>query len=186
MKNYLMFVLVVGIVSTVMLSTTSVYGQEDNETEWLTYNDPEDKFSLEYPTDWELESKENRFDIKDFIVSTKDEGNSVSIGMTSIQFEGKKGDIEDGEEIIVPGLENRDNFRLIESWECEKYTIDDEKSCSIVFTSGSSPFNFAEMNVYLNSDNGIHTIIYKTTSNLFDKHLPSAEKIIESIKILDD
>jgi hypothetical protein len=167
----------------IILSISYANGQknETNTIEWKTYTDPEGKFTVKYPYDWNIEPRENRFDTKDVEFSIIDGGNSVHLGIVTTETpEGL--DIEDGEETISQRTATRDNFRSIEPWECEKYVISNEKACSLVFTTGLSPFDFAEMDVYTIDGTTSYTIVYKTMPDLFDKYLPTAEQIIQSIK----
>ena len=91
-------------------------------------------------------------------------------------------DIEEyGKDIITESTSTRDNFRLIDSWECEKYSINNATTCSLVFTTGTSPFEFAEMDVYTVHNTTTYIIVYRTIPDLFDKHLPTVDQIIKSI-----
>ena len=155
-----------------------IYGEN---AEWKTYTDPDEKYSISYPPEWKLVPKENRFDDKNFELSTIDAGASIHILMVSVPYDIGGEDIEDGEEIFMSGLSTSDNFRLVESWECEKYVISGQKTCSIVYTTGFSP-KLAKMNLLVDSDKTIYNIIYQTVPRLFDKHLPLVEQIIKSIE----
>ena len=175
---FLLIFLVIGIFFSISNgyitgSTTSV--------EWKTYIDLNDKFTVDYPTDWTFEPRENRFDTKDVIFSLLDEGNYVNLGIVTTETT-KTVDIEEYGDDIIPQLTStRDNFRLIDSWECEKYSVNNATTCSIVFTTGISPSEFAEMDVYTVDNTTKYAIVYRTIPDLFDKHLPIAEQIIKSI-----
>ena len=169
----------------IICSITNVYGQGSNTTQWKTYTDTEGKFTVGYPPNWEVEPRENRFDTKDVEFSILDEGNSVHLAIATTKDMPEGVDVEDGKDEIPQRTSTRDNFKLIESWECEKYNINNEKMCSLVFTTGLAPFNFAEMDLYAFHDTTGYTIIYKTVPDLFDKHLPTIEQIIKSIKFTD-
>lgn len=51
--------------------------------EWKTYTDINGKFTVDYPTDWNIDPRENRFETKDVIFSLFDEGNSVNLGIVT-------------------------------------------------------------------------------------------------------
>ena len=176
MKYYFISILLV----LVIFSLGNAHSQKST-TEWKIYTDPQGKFTVKYPSNWNIEPRENRFDTKDVEFSIMDEGNSVHLGIVTTQTpEGLN--IEEGEDVISQRTATRDNFRLIETWECEKYVISNEKTCSLVFTTGFSPFEFAEMDVYTIDGTTSYTIVYKTIPDIFDKYLPTAEQIIQSIK----
>ena len=68
--------------------------------ECKTYTDINGKFTIDYPTDWNIEPRENRFDTKDVIFSLPDEGNSVNLGI--VTRDTHKCDIEEyGKDIIT-------------------------------------------------------------------------------------
>jgi len=149
--------------------------------EWKTYTDINGKFTIDYPTDWNIEPRENRFDTKDVIFSLPDEGNSVNLGIVTTETPTNVAIEEYGKDIITERTSTRDNFRLIDSWECAKYSINNSTTCSLVFTTGTSPFEFAEMDVYTVHNTTTYTIVYRTIPDLFDKHLPTVDQIIKSI-----
>ena len=179
-KVFLAIILVIGTI----LSISNAYGQNSITSKWKTFSEPDGRFTVNYPIGWNIEPRENRFDTKDVEFSILHEGNSVHLVIVTTETPDGI-NVEDGENIITQRTSTRDNFRLIDSWECEKYSISNEKACSLVFTTGMSPFEFAEMAVYAFHDSTGYTIIYKTIPDLFDTYLPIAEQIIKSIKFTD-
>jgi hypothetical protein len=45
-----------------------VYAQQPQSQEFLTWNEPQGGFSIEYPSDWTVKEKENRFDEIDVLL----------------------------------------------------------------------------------------------------------------------
>lgn len=169
---------------TIIISISYTYGQnnETNSIQMKTYTHPDNKFSVDYPSKWKLEPRENIFDTKDVEFSTIDKENGNSVHLAIITTEISKGiNVEEGGGIIPQLTATRENFKSIEPWECEKYVISNEKACSIVYTTGFHPFQFAEMNVYTIDNTTSYIIVYRTTPDLFDKYLPTVELITQSI-----
>jgi hypothetical protein len=175
---FLLIFLVIGI-----FSISNDYSKASTTSaEWKTYTDINGKFTVDYPTDWNIDPRENRFETKDVIFSLFDEGNSVNLGIVTTDTPTNLDIEEYGEDIIHQRSSTRDNFRLIDSWECEKYTISNATTCSLVFTTGTSPSELAEMDVYTVHNTTTYTIVYRTIPDLFDKYLPTVDQIIKSIK----
>jgi hypothetical protein len=173
--------LLIFLVIVIVFISNGYSKSSTTSAEWKTYTDINDKFTIDYPTDWNIEPRENRFDTKDVIFSLPDEGNSVNLGIVTTETPTKLDIEEYGKDIITERTSTRDNFRLIDSWECEKYSINNATTCSLVFTTGTSPFESAEMDVYTVHNTTTYTIVYRTIPDLFDKHLPTVDQMIKSI-----
>lgn len=177
----------------------NVFAQSSQES-WKLYTDPENEFSIEYPTSWELKPAENRFDLVDLhilhsnalngIVSIKD--NVIPEELT--QFIKEQGanqkDIEDAFEIIFPHLltsfsAEMDSFNQIEAADYNKYKIDGHKAASTIFSFKQSELDFAGWMVMTIIGNKMFSFNYIANQNQFDTNFPIAERMLNSIKILE-
>ena len=80
---FLLIFLVIGIFFSISNGYSHGFA---TSTEWRTYIDLNDKFTIDYPTNWNFEPRENRFDAKDAIFSLLDEGNYVNLGMVTTEI----------------------------------------------------------------------------------------------------
>ena len=65
------------IVSVHGQTVEKIYSIQNDTAQWLTYTDPEKRFSIEYPAFIKIVPKQNRFDIDDLSFSNE---NSSIIG----------------------------------------------------------------------------------------------------------
>src|SRR5829696_8925183 len=94
--SMLLIIVAIGIICSI----SNIYGQGSNTTQWKTYTDTQGKFTVDYPPNWEVEPRENRFDTKDVEFSILDEGNSVQFAITTTKDMPEGVDVEDGEDVI--------------------------------------------------------------------------------------
>ena len=105
-------IIVISLISTILtavplLHSNDVYGQipgispsqqpqqelkPENlaqKTSFTTYRDPQGKFSVDYPSDWIVKPRQNRFE--QFDVTFVSPGSSVSNGVVTIKFDNTSG-----------------------------------------------------------------------------------------------
>jgi hypothetical protein len=67
--NLLLLICTQGLIGVLLsvgtLLTLPIYAQQPQSQEFLTWNQPQGDFSIEYPSDWTVEEKVNRFDETD-------------------------------------------------------------------------------------------------------------------------
>ena len=69
------FLLIFLVIAIVFISNG--YSKGSTTSVKKIYTDINGKFTIDYPTDWNIEPRENRFDTKDVIFSLPDEGISL-------------------------------------------------------------------------------------------------------------
>ena len=77
------------------------------------------------------------------------------------------------------------NFQLSQDVECQKYTIDGNKACSIIFsktTDYTSNIKLGAMMVISEVNGQTYMIEYSTLPDNFDKLLPTIDQMIGSFK----
>lgn len=151
-----------------------------------------DKYSFEFPNGCKLEKKENRFSTANAILDCK--------GDAGLQFE-SSADLSDSialasDDTLVDTMENvferlYENVNIVETG-TDKYminnltapyvlgTYDQEFSNAFGFSS-TKPYVLMGMIIKLNSDDVI-LVQYRNNEDDFDKGLPMAEKIFQSVK----
>lgn len=132
-------ILSIGLILSISYANGQQNETETNIIQWKTYSDPDGEYTIDYPSNWNLNPKENRFDEKELELNTIDEsGNSVHIGIKTmdqpnLDLEEKSDDFA---QLLATGIPN---FKEIEPMECEKYTVSENIACSIVFTGDIWP-----------------------------------------------
>lgn len=176
--------------------------QNTSQLTWELYKDPENEFSMQYPSSWTLEPAENRFsDVDVEIVNGYDATNglvqvlyyftSEDISGMMKQYGVDQAELEKKIDIWFPqfvsGLSGEfDRFNQTGGAQYEKYTIDGHKAGSVVFSAEMSGQPLAGWVTATLIGNKIFVFQYGADQNTFATNLPIAEHMLNSIKILDD
>lgn len=150
-----------------------------------TYNDPQGRFSIDYPSNWTAKPAANRFD-KDLV--TLETGRhtpqfaQLTVGITKSSPLG----IEQSLNALIPRLgEIIPKFELNQDLECQKYMLDGIKACSFIYARNLdyvSNIKIAAMQVSADIGENLYTLTYITLPDNFDRTLPTIEKMIASFK----
>ena len=197
--------IIIGIVfisGTLILSTSINFSSGQNSTssteviQWKTYTDPEGKFNINYPADWKIdEIEKTTFDKRDvgFIKKeTVDLSGGTSVEQNAAVFGisyNTDSDMEDVDlEEFVQELSSRnqfnyDNYREIEGG-IDTYKISGNPAVGIIFANSNGFQEQGQLNVISFPDDNLFNINYVADQKNFDKYLPIAEKMIQSIKII--
>lgn len=176
--------------------------QNTSQLTWELFKDPENEFSMQYPSSWTLEPAENTFSNVDVeIVNGYDATNglvqvlyyftSEDISSMMKQYDVDQRELEQKINIWFPqfvsGLSGEfDGFNQTEGAQYEKYMIDGHKAGSIIFSAEMSGQPLAGWVTATLIGNKIFVFQYGADQNTFDTNLPIAEHMLNSIKILDD
>jgi len=176
--------------------------QNTSQLTWELYKDPENEFSMQYPSSWTLEPAENRFsDVDVEIVNGYDATNglvqvlyyftSEDISGMMKQYGVDQAELEKKIDIWFPqfvsGLSGEfDRFNQTGGAQYEKYTIDGHKAGSVVFSAEMSGQPLAGWVTATLIGNKIFVFQDGADQNTFATNLPIAEHMLNSIKILDD
>jgi hypothetical protein len=161
-----------------------------------TWNDPQGDFSIEYPSDWTVKEKENRFDPTDVTFTSPA---SVTNGFVAVDYEDTM--IEEYDRLIEAGVDESmiwerifdgyiegfspsiANFREVEDRDFSKYTVNGETAASVVFAGEIIGQEIAGLLVVSIVDDRIFNLSYGASQTEFDKVLPTVEHMISSIKV---
>jgi len=163
------------------------------QQEFLSYEDPRGRFTIQHAPDWQPHPAENRFALAE-VESLKTNTSSGQVPSLDIR--------------IIPGIDEEDvedlglerymegatkglsssvpNFRLEQGIECDTYYLSGNQACSIIYsrTLGyASEFEYAVMQVITAIGNNVYVLSYKGTVNDFDQYLPVANQMIASFKV---
>lgn len=174
---------------------------DSSKETWQTFKDPENEFSIEYPSSWQLKPAENRFATTDLTIMHSNgfqDGfvtmsyNIVPEALTQIikEYGADQKDIEDAFKIIFPTLLTSssaafDSFHQVEDTDYNKYKVDGYGTASTIFSFEQSGLDFAGWSVGALTGNKIFWFHYAAGPNQFDPNFPTAERMLESIKLLD-
>jgi hypothetical protein len=88
--------------------------------------------------------------------------------------------------ILLLSSSGFESFNQVEDADYDKYQIDGHKSPSTIFSGKLSGIDLAGWMVSTMIGNKLFTFTYLATPDQFDANLPTAELMLESIKILDE
>ena len=175
--------------------------QNASQLTWEQFKDPENEFSMQYPSSWTLEPAENSFSNVDVeIVNGYDATSglvqvlyyftSEDISSMMKQYDVDQSQLEEKIDIWFPqfvtGLSHEfDMFNQTDGPQYEKYKIDGHKAGSIIFSAEMSGQPLAGWVTATLIGNKIFVFQYGADQNTFDTNLPMAEHMLYSIKILD-
>lgn len=158
------------------------------EEEWIEYEDPEGKFSLEYPANWIIKSKESMFDLHDLQIYDKNPvlQNDVTIGI-SYKLDADMGDDKVDKFVKHFGqtqMNTNPSYRVVKN-DINNYEINGHKASGYIFEQKKP--NGALLNglILVSFPNDqLFSINYSGIKDTFEENLQTVEKIIDSIQIL--
>lgn len=210
-SKYWMFLLLLqpllvaaGLLPTILLNQ-SVYAQAQQETQTETgagenltsYTDPEGFYTLQYPSDWEVDYKEpiTRFDNP---ITTFSEGL-----LSNLQIRIFDNELNVGNEVDADVLEFAPQFFQqgpgadinVEQSDVGTYQIDGIPAVAMILSGSMADFAnldasepFADLDMkgirlFLFTDEKDMDFYYLTTIHVFDENVPEVEAIIDSIQL---
>lgn len=148
---------------------------------YVSYNNDKYGFSLKYPIDWVLH--EGYMGTIFIALSPFEDGNDLfqeNINVITEDLQGYEFTIEEYLEFTLSELQDMvDNLKVISRG---KRHIAGQQGKVIVFSGEQSGFEFQWMQLFFISGTNIYVITYTAQENKYDKHLPTIENIINSIK----
>jgi hypothetical protein len=174
-----------------LLSLNYVQAQQ----QFLTYEDPQGRFTIQHPPDWKPYPAENRFaDVEvEFLKDDGSVGRILDLDVRIIPDIDEELVSDFGLEDFMEGATNSlqyeiPNYRLEQGIECSTYTLAGNQACSIVYKRTMdylSDLDFAVMQVATVEGNNAYMLTYMGSVNDFDPNLPIANETIASFQILD-
>lgn len=142
------------------------------------------KFTLEYPSGWKLEDKENRFTSKEATLEHKD--GSAIIFEYGADYSDLYADDNDVVDSLNTVSEQNYDSTLFESG-TDKYVINNQTAPYIISTFEKSNIfgyehQYVVMAIYIKLGNAAMIGQYLAQEDDFDKHLEQVEKIFQSVK----
>jgi hypothetical protein len=156
------------------------------QQQFLTYADPQSRFSIDYPSNWTAKPAANRFSssLVEFVSPAK----GLNFADVDIRvIKNMPFGVESAFNIVLPSLRTSiPNFELNEGPNCDKYTTaDGNQACYLIYTRTSSyltSIKFAVEVVGVKVGSDIYLISYTTFPDFFDKNLPIADQMISSFR----
>ncbi len=174
-------------------------GKQDittNQTEgFAVWEDPEGRFTIEYPSNWTAEGKGNRFEDIELRLWIPDIVNSSMLRLKTVIDFFNKGETSLFGNFSLNDLcndtlndlrQDRTEFDLEEPLNFTKYTIGGHEACSLLFTYRSSESDQIYVQHVIESlINGTEFFLaYHETPESYDLTLPLLNKIVNSIQVL--
>src|SRR5215208_6711221 len=168
---------------------TATTAAANTTDDWLTFSN--NKFELKYPPhDWKAEKKLSKFHVLDFKLIKNNPFSFIGISFSSLADSDKLTN-----EIILDEAENFGRSASSSGYEIyevlqknlNKYNIDTNPSSShiIKYKYQDKELEGKLMEIFSIIDKKLFTLTYQSTIENFDKDLPTVEKIIDSIKIMN-
>jgi hypothetical protein len=157
---------------------------QTGSTTFLTYKDPQGRFSINYPQGWNVTAATNRF--QGYQVQFQQIygiGNSSAISLLI-----DKNVTSDARDyivsVLIPFLRNSfPYFTVGEDLECSKYMLGGHKACSFIYSVGIAEGQIGTMHVATQVNGTLYSIAFHSSPDAFEKNLPIVEKMINSFKI---
>jgi hypothetical protein len=168
---------------------TATTAAANTTDDWLTFSN--NKFELKYPPhDWMAEKKLSKFHVLDFKLIKNNPFSFIGISFSSLADSDKLTN-----EIVLDEAENFGRSASSSGYEIyevlqknlNKYNIDTNPSSShiIKYKYQDKELEGKLMEIFSIIDKKLFTLTYQSTIENFDKDLPTVEKIIDSIKIMN-
>ena len=167
-----------------MISLGPIYVEAQKGSKTYTV---EDEFSFKYPSNWELQERENRFTTMD--AKLKYGNNDVQMifeGLRTTDSPIASADDNSILEVMKTVIEGKNEANVFESG-VDKYVINNRTAPYVIGTYKPTnlfgvSLNMVDMmtTVHVNDDE-IVLVQYLAEQNDFDKYLPKVEEVIKSI-----
>ena len=173
------------IICISLLFLPALSGTAFAEKEWTTYEDPDGKFSLEYPKEWFVIPRQSLFDLYDIQIYDKnpilDDEITVAVSYkTDISTDGKEAD-QFVELFSQMQMKNDPSHRIVKN-NVNTYDIDGNEASGYIFEQKKLDDTLlGGLFIVSFPNDNLFSINYVALQNIFEEHLPTVEKIIESI-----
>lgn len=152
-----------------------------NESEFVDFVDPFNRFTLQVPLGWEVEDSESRFD--DNLVSVKgfaSEGNPLSFGFNIIKNDAAGQNLNSYVDRTVSGLGR--SYTIFQEPEYNKYTIGGLPAADYIVIF---PDSIVGMQVTALDEDDVYSIAIVTSETDFDQYLPLFEYMLSTVEFTD-
>jgi len=160
-----------------------------NVSNWKTFTDSENRFSIQYPSHWSIIQSGNRFTNELPLVAVDANGSASTIqSQLSVNAfkDNQKFDSDDLAEYAYDQLvKESTGSKLVEPITCNKYVVGNEKACSFLYAGDDKEGKrYGILEVAFVDDNKLnHLISYRADPLNFDKETATMEHIVKSYKI---
>jgi len=175
--------------STMNWNTSNTPIRSSANSSYLTYNDNDLGFSIQYPSDWGLYNPGSEFgSVIGFLPPLKDGNVDVRIFA--------KGDYKSIKDFGDTFKESKDDYKLLKYYRNSSTTLSGNPAFRAIYLTTYNPSIIEETYGYKSSTSkgmmtgtlvpekdSIYAIAYFSDSPNFDKYLPVIEKMIDSFKI---
>jgi protein-disulfide isomerase len=160
--------LLVLIISS-LVNKIDTYAQQ--LTEWKNYSSNKLGIHFEYPYNWTVKEKSNRFDEGPDLNASNDL-NSFSVTIPIPYDRSNQSDLISfssmwNQDFISAG--KHDHLRAVEGFNFDKYHIDDKETASALYVmDGESGKKIVKQIFLIKQDNGIYELVYQNSADKFD------------------
>jgi hypothetical protein len=178
----ILLLFIIGTIFLAFLSPINAGAQKG----WKTFT-VEDEFSFQYPSNWKVQERENRFTTIDARLNYRNN----DVQMT---FEGSPIALANTDDEMLQALksyiETKDNGNVFESG-IDKQMINNKTAPYVIGTFSAKslfglPLNAIELVTAVNLPNNELVIVqYIAKENDFDKYLPKVKQVVSSISPID-
>jgi hypothetical protein len=184
------------VVVVVGIDTNNAFAQ--NAT-WLNWEDPDKQFSLQYPSDWPIRPRENRFEDQDVTLYAGGDlaaaTNMTTLSINVINVPLSTDPSRDLKETMKATVESTTNdlnniatdMKLFEGPEFDKYAVSGKPAGSAIWVINNPKDLTIDRAVlqFIGSIVGdkFVGIYYNSPDKQFDNYLPQIQKVIQSIKV---
>ncbi len=164
----------------------SFFGQSYAQVTWNTFEEKDDLFSIQIPSNWNVEEipEAEKLGPINYIFRYVDKGNSFA-WIELIISKDSDSDASSVAESYISYYQQFDDFALLKPIDCDTYTLNDAPACSLLSSQqleGEQRRNV--LNVVSVTPDGVQTdAIFITSNNIYDAFLPVGEYIIKSLDI---
>ena len=182
-KKYLIIfssiVIVIGI--SILLKDVSGFFHESGETHFVTYENNDMKFSIKYPSSWNIEEHIGGFvtvtaPIEDYIQTKYPAG----LGVYPIKLDSQNVSLSTIKNVHLENITNNlKEFQLIDS---RPIALPGSKSAfQLIFTALDGDQIRKSMQIITKNQNIAYLITYKADLNKYESYLKPAQKIVDSL-----
>lgn len=185
-KNYLIIfssiLIVIGI--STLLKDVSGFFHDSGETHFVTYENNDMKFSIKYPSNWNIEEHIGRFvtftaPIEDYTQTKYPAG----VGVYPIKLESQNVSLSTIKNVHLENITNKlKEFQLIDS---SPIALPGSKSAfQLIFTALDVDQIRKSMQIITKNQNIAYLITYKADLSKYESYLKTAQKIVDSLVLI--
>ena len=179
---------VITLVAILGILLSSMQLSNAQQMEWKNYTNDRLQISFEYPSNWTIEEKENRFEEGPEVVVYNGLENFKVVGSFPLEQALKVVGFQTGAYLIKNGMAGENFGTLIEDMNFNKYNISGKETGSFLYVTKTDTELELPTEVFLiNNESDIVGIGYQNTKDQFDSPISQTIKkhIINSFKILN-